>query len=81
MKGWGRRGLLCDQHNHCRPDFETYLHRIGRTGRFGRSGLAINFVDGRRSMDALKRIEQHFGRKIEKMEIEDPDSIEQAVAS
>lgn len=32
-------------------------------------------------MDALKRIEQHFGRKIEKMEIEDPDSIEQAVAS
>ena len=64
-----------------RPDFETYLHRIGRTGRFGRTGLAINFVDGRRSMDTLKKIEQHFGRKIEKMEIDDPDSIEQAVAS
>lgn len=26
------------------PDFETYLHRIGRTGRFGKSGVAINFV-------------------------------------
>ena len=62
-----------------RPDFETYLHRIGRTGRFGRSGLAINFVDGRRSMETIRKIAQHFGRKIDKMEIDDPDSIEQAV--
>lgn len=23
---------------------ETYLHRIGRSGRFGRYGLAINFI-------------------------------------
>jgi ATP-dependent RNA helicase DDX6/DHH1 len=23
---------------------ETYLHRIGRSGRFGRHGLAINFI-------------------------------------
>ena len=63
-----------------RPDFETYLHRIGRTGRFGRSGLAINFVDGRRTMEHLKKIEEHFGRKISKIEIDDPDSIEQAVS-
>lgn len=26
------------------PDFETYLHRIGRTGRFGRVGLAVTFI-------------------------------------
>ena len=25
-----------------RADCETYLHRIGRTGRFGKHGLAIN---------------------------------------
>ena len=43
-------------------DYETYLHRIGRTGRFGKSGLAINFVDGHRSMTILKKIEQHFGK-------------------
>jgi ATP-dependent RNA helicase DDX19/DBP5 len=66
---------------HRQVDFETYLHRIGRTGRFGRSGLAINFVDGRRTMEMVKKIEEHFGRKISKMEIDDPDSIEQAVAS
>ena len=43
-------------------DFETYLHRIGRTGRFGKKGLAINFVDGHRSLSILKKIEQHFGK-------------------
>ena len=51
------------------------------TGRFGRSGLAINFVDGRRTMEMVKKIEEHFGRKIVKIEIDDPDSIERAVAS
>ena len=43
-----------------RPDCETYLHRIGRTGRFGKSGVAINMVDSQRSMDVLKQIEAHF---------------------
>lgn len=27
------------------PDFETYLHRIGRTGRFGLKGISINLCD------------------------------------
>lgn len=63
-----------------RPDSETYLHRIGRTGRFGRSGLAINFVDGQRSMQNLRKIEEHFNRKIERLSLDDPDEIEQAVA-
>ncbi|CAN7986592.1 unnamed protein product [Ixodes hexagonus] len=44
-----------------RADCETYLHRIGRTGRFGKSGLAVNMVDGSRSMAVLKQIEEHFG--------------------
>jgi ATP-dependent RNA helicase DDX19/DBP5 len=26
-------------------DLETYLHRVGRTGRFGDRGIAINLVD------------------------------------
>jgi len=26
------------------PDFETYMHRIGRTGRFGLKGVAVNLV-------------------------------------
>ena len=53
--------LPTDQYGQ--PDCETYLHRIGRTGRFGKQGLAINFVDGPRSMANLQKIEQHFGKK------------------
>jgi ATP-dependent RNA helicase DDX19/DBP5 len=45
-----------------RPDFETYLHRIGRTGRFGRKGTAINLVDDIQSLQVLLAIEKHFAR-------------------
>ena len=45
-----------------RADCETYLHRIGRTGRFGKSGVAINLVDGSRSMEVLRQIESHFSK-------------------
>lgn len=29
------------------PDYETYMHRIGRTGRFGLKGVAVNLVSDR----------------------------------
>lgn len=32
--------------DHRTPAFETYLHRIGRSGRFGRKGAAFNLVTG-----------------------------------
>ena len=44
------------------PDFETYLHRIGRTGRFGRKGTAINLIDDQESLDILSAIEKHFSK-------------------
>jgi superfamily II DNA/RNA helicase len=43
-------------------DCETYLHRIGRTGRFGKAGLAINLVDSPESLTMLRQIEEHFGK-------------------
>lgn len=63
-------------HGSQQADCETYLHRIGRTGRFGKTGLAINMVDGARSLAVLKTIEQHFGRTISKVDAEDIDGIE-----
>jgi len=59
-----------------KADCETYLHRIGRTGRFGKHGLAINLVDGPKSMAVLKEIERHFGKDIAKLDAEDVDEIE-----
>ncbi|XP_014670707.1 PREDICTED: ATP-dependent RNA helicase DDX19B-like isoform X2 [Priapulus caudatus] len=56
-------------------DCETYLHRIGRTGRFGKTGLAINLIQSRQ-MPMLHRIQEHFGRKIEKLDTDDADELE-----
>jgi ATP-dependent RNA helicase DDX19/DBP5 len=42
------------------PDYETYLHRIGRTGRFGRKGTAINLIGDPKSLGVLAAIEAHF---------------------
>lgn len=40
-------------------DINTYLHRIGRSGRHGRKGVAINFVT-RYDIAILKKIEKHY---------------------
>jgi translation initiation factor 4A len=37
----------------------TYLHRIGRSGRWGRKGLAINFIT-KRDVSTMKMIENHY---------------------
>jgi superfamily II DNA/RNA helicase len=44
----------------------TYLHRIGRSGRWGRKGVGINFIT-RRDVPLLKDIENHYVCKIEEM--------------
>ncbi|KAL4221262.1 ATP-dependent RNA helicase ddx25 [Mactra antiquata] len=57
-------------------DCETYLHRIGRTGRFGKAGLAINMIDSNKSLQVMKAIEKHFGRTIERLDTDDVEAIE-----
>ena len=59
-----------------KPDCETYLHRIGRTGRFGKHGLAINLVDGPKTLEIMRQIETHFGKPILKLDADDVDEIE-----
>jgi len=44
------------------PDPETYLHRIGRTGRFGRVGVSISFIFDEKSYKALVSIAQQFSK-------------------
>jgi len=44
----------------------TYLHRIGRSGRWGRKGVGINFIT-RRDVTKIKAIEQHYSTQISEM--------------
>jgi superfamily II DNA/RNA helicase len=47
------------------PKFaEDYVHRIGRTGRGGASGIAVSFASNRDALH-LKKIEQYTGQRIE----------------
>ena len=45
---------------------ETYIHRIGRSGRYGRKGVAINFVTNE-DMGQMKEIESFYNTKVEEM--------------
>ena len=44
----------------------TYLHRIGRSGRWGRKGTAINFIT-RQDIGYMKRIESHYKSNIKEL--------------
>ncbi|CAM9011340.1 unnamed protein product [Wickerhamomyces anomalus] len=49
-------------------DRENYIHRIGRSGRFGRKGVAINFVTTE-DVQPLHDIEQYYSTQIDEMPV------------
>ena len=51
-----------------------YLHRIGRSGRWGRKGMAINFVT-RQDIDTMRKIERHYGIEIKELPVDFSGSI------
>jgi translation initiation factor 4A len=44
-------------------EIESYIHRIGRSGRYGRKGLAINFVTSY-DKDKINQIESYYSTEI-----------------
>merc|ERR1711934_298103 len=53
---------------------ELYIHRIGRSGRFGRKGVAINFVK-EDDIRILRDIEQYYSTQIDEMPMNVADLI------
>ncbi len=48
---------------------EKYIHRIGRTGRLGRKGVAINLItEG--DANTMSQIENEYGNKMEELPLD-----------
>jgi len=59
--------------NYDMPDSaDTYLHRVGRAGRFGTKGLGITFVSSREDSDVLNKVQERFEVNITEL----PESID-----
>ena len=55
----------------------TYLHRIGRSGRWGRKGIGINLVT-KRDIKLMRDIEQHYATEIKEMPINWAETLEKS---
>ena len=65
-------------------DPETYLHRVGRTGRFGKKGVALNLIHDKGELQVLKQIETYFQREgliIEIPQDADPEEFEKLLTA
>jgi ATP-dependent RNA helicase DeaD len=61
-------------------DGEDYVHRIGRTGRKGKSGRAISFASGREVFQ-IRNIERYVNIRIQRGKIPTADEVEEAKAN
>ena len=61
-------------------DGEDYVHRIGRTGRAGKTGRAITFVSGR-ELFQIRNIERYTNTRIQRAKIPTVDEVHEVRAS
>ena len=61
------------------PNFETYLHRIGRSGRFGKKGAAFNLLLGADERAVLNAIADHFDHPVPEVKFDDDDAFEKVL--
>eukprot|EP00252_Welwitschia_mirabilis_P026705 TRINITY_DN883_c0_g1_i4.p1 TRINITY_DN883_c0_g1~~TRINITY_DN883_c0_g1_i4.p1 ORF type:complete len:515 (+),score=99.26 TRINITY_DN883_c0_g1_i4:170-1714(+) len=58
------------------PDYEIYLHRIGRSGRFGRKGAAFNLLCNDRDEITMDLIQNYFQRDVPEVPWNNEDAFE-----
>ena len=64
--------------NYDMPDCsDTYLHRVGRAGRFGTKGLTITFVSSEEDEKVMKEVQSRFEVKVPEL----PEHIDVATYS
>ena len=72
-----QKDIPIDHHGYADP--QTYLHRIGRTGRFGRVGVSICLICGPRDWTAVRTIADYFQVEMTGLNTNDWDHIENVV--
>ena len=65
--------------NRGNADPQVYLHRIGRTGRFGRVGVSISLVSGRKSHNMISQIQDYFDVNMTALPFNDWDKVEEII--
>jgi ATP-dependent RNA helicase DDX19/DBP5 len=52
------------QYGWSEPDYANYLHRVGRTGRFGTDGIALTFFENETEESMMEKIEKEWETEI-----------------
>lgn len=56
------------------------MHRSGRTGRMGRKGVAVTFLENEeRDMVFMKQVEKEFNMPVELVTLDDKEAFEEKV--
>eukprot|EP01023_Acetabularia_acetabulum_P035037 TRINITY_DN32_c0_g1_i2.p2 TRINITY_DN32_c0_g1~~TRINITY_DN32_c0_g1_i2.p2 ORF type:complete len:472 (+),score=95.34 TRINITY_DN32_c0_g1_i2:111-1526(+) len=61
------------------PGYETYLHRIGRSGRFGRPGAAFNLLRGFQDEAVMDKIQDYFSHEVPAVPYGDEERFKQVL--
>ena len=60
--------VIKDNNNEFVPDIPNYLHRIGRTGRFGSHGIGLTLINSHKNeLPMIREIETFYGSKIDEI--------------
>ena len=62
-----------------KPDYESYLHRIGRAGRFGAKGIALSLYDNEDDEATLFKIVEHFAMKDQLKPLDGPAHLQKLI--
>lgn len=73
------KGKDLPDNNRGGADPEVYLHRIGRTGRFGRVGVSISLISGPGSHRMIREIQEYFGVEMTSLPSHDWDNVEDII--
>lgn len=49
------------------PDYENFLHRVGRTGRFGTDGLSLTLMSEELDVEMVGLLAAHYGIEINEL--------------